>query len=99
MFKQLLHLFTNCRHKHVGWPVRRTTDSLSFQSCMDCGARRVYLMQPAIKIGPWISKTQPEAPSGPSCSDGDLPLLGVASLEAVEKVMSGYEREFSDRSR
>lgn len=42
-----------CKHDKVGWPMRRATEAVARQRCLDCGWSRTYDLQQGI-TGEWV---------------------------------------------
>jgi hypothetical protein len=45
------YLFTSCRHKTLGWPIRDRVLSCSYQVCLECGRKRLFDEQKFLAYG------------------------------------------------
>ena len=53
-FAKVMQMLTLCSHANAGWPIRCRGEAIPSQHCCDCGAQRMYTLQPRVQRGPWM---------------------------------------------
>ncbi len=95
LLRQITECFyVKCFHAHVGWPMTSGEQAIPYQHCLDCGAQRMYSMQPELLAGPW--RHQRFAPeSGPRLLldqfSRQQPVDCKPTCQDVDEVLTRYE--------